>query len=72
MKNNQIRVPQDDVFLTESELAARHKKSVKTLRNARVNGDYVPFVRCGRNVRYRLSDILAYERSRTMTSTSDK
>lgn len=72
MENDLNQASQDDVFLTESELATRHKKSVKTLRNARVNGDYIQFVRCGRNIRYRLSDILAYERSRTMTSTSNK
>ena len=61
----------DEVFLTEQQLAARHQRSVKTLRNARVTGGYVPFVRIGRSVRYRLSDVVAYEQTNLMRSTSD-
>jgi hypothetical protein len=61
----------DDLFLTETQLAARHQRSVKTLRNARVSGGYVPFVKIGRNVRYRLSDVLAFEQSALKRSTSD-
>jgi hypothetical protein len=50
-----------EIFLTEKQLASRHQLSVKTLRNARVTGTYIRFVRLGRTVRYRLSDIIAYE-----------
>ena len=56
--------------LTERQLATRHQRSVKTLRNARVYGGYVPFVKIGRSVRYRLSDVLAYERDNLLRSTS--
>jgi len=59
-----------EVFLTERQLATRHQRSVKTLRNARVYGGYVPFVKIGRSVRYRLSDVLAYERDNLLRSTS--
>jgi hypothetical protein len=52
-----------EVFLTETQLAARHQRSVKTLRNARVSGGYIQFVKIGRNVRYRLSDVLAFEQA---------
>ena len=62
----------DEVFLTEKQLASRHQLSVKTLRNARVAGSYIPFVRLRRTVRYRLSDVLAYEQAHLVRSTSDR
>jgi hypothetical protein len=61
----------DEVFLTEKQLASRHQLSVKTLRNARVSGSYIRFVRLGRTVRYRLSDVIAYEEANLVRSTSD-
>jgi hypothetical protein len=62
----------DEVFLTEKQLASRHQLSVKTLRNARVSGSYIRFVRLGRTVRYRLSDVIAYEEANLVHSTSDR
>jgi hypothetical protein len=59
------------MFLTETQLATRHQRSVKTLRNARVSGGYIPYVKIGRNVRYRLSDVLAFEQGALKRSTSD-
>lgn len=61
-----------NVFLTEHQLAARHQRSVKTVRNLRVNGGYVPFLKIGRHVRYRLSDVLAFEEKSLKSSTSDQ
>jgi hypothetical protein len=61
----------DEVFLTERQLAERHQRSVRTLRNARVYGGYVKFVKIGRSVRYRLSDVLEYEQANVLRSTSD-
>jgi hypothetical protein len=58
------------VLLTERELAARHRRSVKTIRNLRVKGDYVPYLKIGRHVRYRLSDVLEYEAKCLRQSTS--
>lgn len=58
-------------FLDERALAERWNISVKTLRNARVTGGLVPFVRIGRSVRYRLSDVVAYEAAHTHVSTSE-
>ena len=63
--------PREEVFLTEKQLASRHQLSAKTLRNARVAGTYIRFVRIGRAVRYRLSDVLAYEQANLANSTSD-
>ena len=62
----------DEIFLTEKQLASRHQLSVKTLRNARVIGSYIRFVRLGRTVRYRLSDVVAYEEANLVRSTSDR
>lgn len=58
-------------LLTEEQLAQRHQRSVKTIRNLRVKGGYVPFLKIGRHVRYRLSDVLKYESSCLRESTSD-
>ena len=48
-------------FLTAAALAARWACSTKTLANHRTRGVGCPFVRIGTAVRYRLSDILAFE-----------
>jgi hypothetical protein len=66
----QSKTQQSEVFLTEQQLAARHQRSAKTLRNARVHGGYIPFVKIGRNIRYRLSDVIKYEEANVLTSTS--
>jgi hypothetical protein len=60
------------VFLTELELASRQNRSVKTIQAERVAGRGVPFVKLGRSVRYRLSDIESYEAARLKVSTADK
>jgi hypothetical protein len=57
-------------LLTEQDLAARHGRSVKTLRNLRVKGGYVPYLKIGRHVRYRLQDVLEYESRCLRSSTS--
>jgi hypothetical protein len=59
-----------ETFLTEMELAARWHVSPKTLRNARVAGRLIGFVKIGRIVRYRLSDVIAYEARNSAESTS--
>lgn len=60
-------------LLDEHDLAARWKLSVKTLRNARVSGANpgIPFVKIGRSVRYRPSDVEEFEASHVRRSTSD-
>jgi predicted DNA-binding transcriptional regulator AlpA len=63
--------PTQDRLLTEAEVARRQGRSVKTLQNQRVNGGGIPFLKLGRSVRYRLSDVIAWERSNFRISTSD-
>ena len=60
-----------NILLTETQLAERQQRSVKTLQNLRVKGGSIPFVKIGRHVRYRLSDVMAWEDSHTCRSTSD-
>jgi hypothetical protein len=60
----------DETFLTDEELAARWRVAVKTLRNARVAGRLLGFVKIGRCVRYRLSEVIAFEEEHFVRSTS--
>lgn len=55
------------VFLTERDLADRHRLSVKALQSHRSSGKGVPFIKLGRSVRYRLSDVLAWEEAHLHT-----
>ena len=52
-----------DPHFTETQLAKRWNKSVKTLQADRWKGTGVSFLKLGRSVRYRLSDIVSYESS---------
>ncbi|GJE09141.1 helix-turn-helix transcriptional regulator [Methylobacterium longum] len=61
-----------DTLLTEFDLARRQNRSVKTIRNQRVLGGGVPFIKIGRLVRYRLSDVIPWENARLHSSTSDR
>jgi hypothetical protein len=61
-----------ETFLTESDLAARQNRSVKGIQKDRVAGGGVPFVKFGRTVRYRLSDVVAFENAHLRRSTSDR
>ncbi|WP_326504147.1 helix-turn-helix domain-containing protein [Rothia nasimurium] len=56
---------EEDPILTLQELAAREKVSVNTVRQWRMRGeDPRSFIAGGRYVRYRLSDVLAWEEER--------
>lgn len=65
-------IPNPDVLLDETAVAQRQGRSVKTLRNQRVAGDGIPFLKLGRLVRYRLSDVVAWEATCLRSSTSDQ
>lgn len=60
-----------EVFLTEQELAIRWNISVKKLQADRWKGTGIQYCKFGRAVRFRLSDIIAYEDANTHKSTSD-
>lgn len=50
----------DEPLITERELAARTKTSPKMWQNRRCSGDTPPYVKVGRAVRYRWSDVEAW------------
>jgi hypothetical protein len=53
--------PIDETFLDEQQLAARWNCSPKTLRNHRSKKIGCRFLRIGRLVWYRMSDVIAHE-----------
>jgi excisionase family DNA binding protein len=58
-------------LLDEHAVAAWLSISVRTLRNWRVQGGQIPFIRVGKKaVRYRSSDVEAWLASRVRTSTT--
>ena len=59
------------IYLTERELAARWRLSIRTLQNRRVEGTGIPYFKNGTRVLYRLDVIEAYERQQTFASTSE-
>jgi hypothetical protein len=59
-----------DPLLTEIEAAQIRSQSVRTLQAERIRGNGCPFVRLGRSVRYRRSDVLRFIAERVVTSTS--
>lgn len=61
-----------DRLLTEKEVATRQGRSVRTLQNQRVNGDGIPLLKFGRSVRYRITDVLAWEEGGRCLSTSSE
>ena len=56
---------------TEHQLAERWQVSLKKLQADRIKGGGCPFIRVGRCIRYRLTDVLAYEDSRLRRSTTE-
>lgn len=59
-----------ETLLTGREAAAFMGIAEQTLRIARITGTGAKFVKVGRSVRYRKSDIEAYLASRTYSNTS--
>ena len=60
----------EGIFLDETQLSQRWHVSVRTLQNNRVQGSGVAFLKFGRTVRYRLSDIVEYENNALRASTN--
>lgn len=66
-----VRVSQTELLTTE-EAAARMGLRPQTLCVWRTAGRYnLPYVRCGRLIRYRPEDIDAFLRGRTQTHTGE-
>ena len=61
----------EERFLTTKEVASRYGLTEGTLRNWRWSGRGPLAVKVGRSVRYRLSDLHAWENQHTTSSTSE-
>lgn len=61
-----------DKLISESQLAERWGVSPRTLQAQRLRGTGCPFIVIGRNVRYRLSDVIAFEEQNRLRSTSER
>ena len=59
-------------LLDEESAAPLVGMTVSTLQKKRVTGDGPPYVKMGRNVRYRPDDLESYVAERVVTSTSHK
>lgn len=59
------------VLLDERTAAACVEQSPKTLESWRRNGSELPFLKIGRLVRYRLSDVLKLLDARTFTTSRE-
>jgi hypothetical protein len=64
-------IAQHDHLLTEIEAAQLRRQSVRTLQAERLHGGGCFFVKLGRSVRYRRSDVLRFIESRVRSSTSE-
>jgi len=51
-------------YLTEYEVKEIINRSVQTLRNDRSLGRGIPYIKCGRSVRYGLDDVIEFMESR--------
>jgi hypothetical protein len=51
-------------YVDEKEVSRIIGRAVQTLRNDRFRGQGVPYVKMGRAVRYRLSDVIAFMEDR--------
>ena len=60
-----------DTFLTQSETAKLLHLSERTLERRRVEGTGPKFIKAGRRVLYRQSEIENWTNQRTFTSTSE-
>ncbi|WP_078309192.1 MULTISPECIES: helix-turn-helix domain-containing protein [unclassified Mycobacterium] len=56
-----VEIPPEDTWLTRAELSVRNKISPKTLAQWSSQGRGPKFYKFGGHVRYRLSDVIAWE-----------
>ncbi|WMT73937.1 DNA-binding protein [Bradyrhizobium sp. Ash2021] len=62
---------EDTDLITEIEAARMRCQSVRTLQMERLRGSGCRYVKMGRSVRYRRSDVLAFIASRVVSSTTE-
>jgi hypothetical protein len=60
-----------DPLLSDRDVERITRRARSTLQKDRVQGSGIPFVRIGRLVRYRQSDVVAFLAPRRVSSTSE-
>jgi hypothetical protein len=58
-------------YLTEQDVSRIIKRALPTLRNDRHLGKGVPYIRCGRSIRYNLDDVIKYMEARKISTETD-
>jgi len=58
-------------LLNQSEAAELLRLSIRTMERLRLTGGGPLYIKCGRSVRYRLSDLEAYVAAKVISSTSE-
>lgn len=58
----------DVQYLTEREVSKITRKALPTLRNDRHKNQGIPYVKCGRSVRYNLGDVIEYMEGRKVST----
>jgi hypothetical protein len=53
-------IPSGDDLLTEAEAAQLRRQSIRTLQAERLRSEGCPYVKLGRSVRYRRTDVLGF------------
>jgi hypothetical protein len=61
-----------DRSLTTTELALRWRITAGFLKNRRLQGQPPPYFKVGKAVRYRMSDVTAFETAMLKSSTADR
>ena len=59
----------EPIFMNQSDLAARWRIDIKTLRNWRCRNYGPPYIRIGRIRLYRLENIIAFETANDVETT---
>ena len=50
----------EDAFLSRRQLAERHQTTIETVKRRQAKGLYIAY-KLGKHVRYKLSDVIAFE-----------
>ena len=66
MENEKMR------YLTEKEVSELTRLALSTLRNARQSRRLIPWVKIGRAIRYRLSDVLDFMESHKIETQQEE
>jgi hypothetical protein len=71
MPATSLNASEHDDLLTEAEAAHLRRQSIRTLQAERLRNDGCPYVKLGRSVRYRRSDVLKFIEAHVRPSPSE-